>query len=152
MVSDIVGRVDLRPAELLDVGYRFRVDKSSFAFRRSDLTLAFGPPRLRFDIQYLRISDELPDQDLRRRQELVAGFRLQMLDSLAIGVRTRRDLEEDRTVTTQYGLVYTNPCLVLVAGLEQNFTTRGELDDEVRFKVRVTFRNLGDLAAGADVF
>ena len=151
-LSDVVGRVDLRPLELLDVGYRFRVDKDSLTFRRSDLTLAVGPPRLRFDIQYLRISDELPEQDLRRRQELVAGVRLQVLDSLAIGVRTRRDLEEDRTVATQYGLIYTNPCLVLVAGLEQSFNRRGELDDEVSFNVRVTFRGLGELEAATDVF
>ncbi len=154
-VSDIVGRVDLRPAELLDIGYRFRLDKSSLDFRRSDLTLAFGPPRLRFDIQYLRLSEELEAttaDDLDRREEIVVGLRYQVLDSLAVGFRTRRDLEEDRTVTTQYGLVYTNPCLVLVAGLEQNFTRRGELDDEVRFKVSVTFRGLGDLAAGTDVF
>jgi LPS-assembly protein len=154
-VSDIVGRVDLRPAELLDIGYRFRVDKTSLDFRRSDLTLAFGPPRLRFDIQYLRLSEELEEasaDDLDRREEIVLGLRYQVLDSLAVGVRTRRDLEEDRTVTTQYGLVYTNPCLVLVAGLEQSFTRRGELDDEVRFKVSVTFRGLGDLAASTDVF
>jgi len=151
-LSDVVGRVELRPSEFLDVGYRFRLDKTSLTFRRSDLSLAFGPSRLRFDIQYLRLSDDLPDQDLRRRQELVAGLRLQVLDSLAVGVRTRRDLEEDRTVTTQYGLVYTNPCLVLVAGLEQNFTSRGELEDELRFTVRVAFSGLGDLQAASDMF
>lgn len=149
-LSDIVGRVDVRPFELLDVGYRFRLDKSSLTFRRSDLTLGFGPPRLRFDIQYLRLSDELPEQDLRRRQELVAGVRLQMLDSLAVGVRTRRDLEEDRTVSTQYGLIYTNPCLVLVAGLEQSFNQRGELDDEVTFQLKVTFRGLGNVEGATD--
>ena len=155
VVSDIVGRIDLRPAELLDIGYRFRVDKSSLDFRRSDLSLAFGPPRLRFDIQYLRLTEEQEEataDDLDRREEIVVGLRYQVLDSLALGVRTRRDLEEDRTVTTQYGLVYTNPCLVLVAGLEQSFTRRGELDDEVRFRVSVTFSGLGDLAASSDVF
>jgi len=151
-LSDVVGRIEVRPSELLDVGYRFRVDKNSLAFRRSDLTLGFGPPRLRFDIQYLRLTDELPEQDLRRRQELLAGVRLQMLDSLAVGVRTRRDLEEDRTVATQYGLIYTNPCLTVVAGLEQSFNRRGELDDEVTFQVRVTFRGLGDIETAADVF
>ena len=149
-LSDIVGRVEVRPSEWLDVGYRFRLDKSSSTFRRSDLTLGFGPPRLRFDIQYLRLSDELPEQDLRRRQELVAGVRLQMLDSLAVGVRTRRDLEEDRTVSTQYGLIYTNPCLVLVAGLEQSFNQLGELDDEVTFQLRVTFRGLGNVEGATD--
>lgn len=152
VVSDIVGRLEVRPSELLDVGYRFRLDKSSLALRRNDLSLAFGPPRLRFDIQYLRLSDDLPDQDLRRRQELVAGLRLQVLDSLAVGVRTRRDLEEDRTVATQVGLIYNNPCLVLVAGLEKTFIEKGELEDELRFTLRLAFRGLGDLEAATDMF
>jgi hypothetical protein len=64
----------------------------------------------------------------------------------------RRDLEAERTVATQYGLVYTNPCLVLVAGLEQSFTQKGELDDEVTFTVRVTFSGLGDLGTSSGVF
>ncbi len=151
-LSDIVGRIDLRPLELLDVSYRFRLDKDDLDFRRSDLGLAFGPPRLRFDIQYLRLSDELPEEDLRRRQELVAGVRFQLTDSLALGLRTRRDLEDDRTVSTQYGLIYTNPCLVLVAGLEQSFNRRGELDDEVSFQLRVTFSGLADFEAPTSFF
>lgn len=154
-LSDFVGRFDVRPSELLDLGYRFRADKSTLALRRSDLSLAFGPPRLRFDIQYLRLTEEVEEiasEDLSSREEIVAGLRLQVLDSLAIGVRTRRDLKEDRTVTNQYGLVYTNPCLVLVAGLEQNFTEKGELDDEVSFTVRISLRSLGDLNTSQDLF
>lgn len=154
-LSDFVGRFDVRPSELLDLGYRFRADKTTLALRRSDLTVAFGPPRLRFDIQYLRLTEEVEEiasEDLNSREEIVAGFRFQVFDSLAIGARTRRDLKEDRTVTNQYGLVYTNPCLVLVAGLEQNFTQKGELDDEVTFTVRISLRSLGDLDAGTDIF
>ena len=154
-LSDFVGRIDVRPSQLLDVGYRFRADKSSLALRRSDLTLGFGPPRLRFDIQYLRLTEEVEDiasEDLNSREEIVAGVRVQLLDSLAIGARTRRDLKEDRTVTNQYGLVYTNPCLVLVAGLEQSFTEKGELDDEVTFTLRISLRSLGDLQTDSDIF
>jgi len=150
-VSDVVGRIDVRPFQLLDVGYRFRLDKSSLDLRRSDLTLAFGPPALRFEIQYLRLTEESEEstrETLDKREELLAGVRYQVLDSLALGFRMRRDLQEERTVATQYGLVYTNPCLVLVAGLEQNFTQKGELDDEVSFTVRVTFQGLGDLGTG----
>jgi hypothetical protein len=55
-------------------------------------------------------------------------------------------------VATQYGLVYTNPCLVVVAGLEQNFSRRGELDDEVTLQVRVSFRGLTDVDASSFVF
>ncbi len=41
--SDIVGRIDLHPADWLDLSYRFRVDPADGAFRRSDLAASLGP-------------------------------------------------------------------------------------------------------------
>ncbi|MEZ5906290.1 MAG: LPS assembly protein LptD [Geminicoccaceae bacterium] len=95
---DFVGRIDVRPSELLDLGYRFRADKSTLALRRSDLSLAFGPPRLRFDIQYLRLTEEVEEiasEDLNSREEIVAGLRLQVLwtaspSACARGATSRR--------------------------------------------------------------
>ena len=155
-LSDYVGRIDIRPSELLDLSYRFRLSKDEFEFRRSDLKLGLGPPRLRFNLQYLKVSEEFsagdPADDLDQRQELVAGVRLHILDNLAIGAQTRRDLEENETIANTFGLIYTNPCLVIVAGLERSFTTRGELEDETRFSVRLAFKNLGDFGTTNDFF
>ncbi len=149
--SDYVGRLDLRPSELLDLSYRFRIDRQDFEFRRSDLFASFGPPRLRFDVGWLRLSDEPTGLAPRSREELRAGVRLQLFDSLAVAARTRRDLNEGRTVSNLFGLLYTNPCFVLVAGLEQRFTATGDLDDETSFKIRLSLTNLGGPASPAAV-
>ena len=151
-LSDYVGRIDLRPGPQLDLSYRFRLAKDELTFRRSDLSLRFGPPRLRFDIQYLQLSENLPDTGINKRQEIVAGARLQVVDSLAVAAQFRRDLTLDRPVANSFGLLYTNPCLVVLAGVERNFTEKGELEDETRFSVRVSFRSLGDLVANSSIF
>lgn len=149
--SDYVGRIDLRPSEFLDLSYRFRIDRQDFEFRRSDLFASFGPPRLRFDLGWLRLSDEPTGLAPRSREELRAGVRLQMTDNLAIAARTRRDLNEGRTVSNLFGLLYTHPCFVLVAGLEQRFTETGDLDEETSFKIRLSLTNLGGPATAAPV-
>ncbi len=149
--SDYVGRIDLRPSEFLDLSYRFRLDRQDLDFRRSDLFASFGPSRLRFEVGWLRLSDEPTGLGPRSREELRAGVRLQMTDSLAIAARTRRDLNEGRTVSNLFGLLYTHPCFVLVAGLEQRFTTTGDLDEETSFKIRLSLTNLGGPASTAAV-
>lgn len=148
-LSDYVGRLDLRPSPLLDLAYRFRIDRQDYEFRRSDLFATFGPPRLRFDLGWLRLSDEPTGLGPRSREELRAGVRLQLFDSLAIAARTRRDLNEGETVSNLVGLLYTHPCFVLVAGFEQRFTQTGDLDDETSFKVRLSLTNLGGPATPA---
>ncbi|MEZ5906289.1 MAG: hypothetical protein R3C69_14755 [Geminicoccaceae bacterium] len=55
-------------------------------------------------------------------------------------------------MTNQYGLVYTNRASFWWPGLEQNFTQKGELDDEVTFTVRISLRSLGDLDTSQDIF
>lgn len=147
--SDYVGRLDFRPSPLLDLAYRFRIDRQDLEFRRSDLFATFGPPRLRFDLGWLRLSDEPTGLGPRSREELRAGVRLQLTDNLALAARGRRDLNEGRAVSNLFGLLYTHPCFVLVAGLEQRFTRTGDLDEETSFKIRLSLTNLGGPATAA---
>ena len=107
-----------------------------------------SPPRLRFNIGYIELTDDPVDLAPREREEITAGVRVQMLDSLAVGAQFRRDLAEGRAVSNLLGLVYSHPCLVLVAGFEQRFTETGELEDETRFKVQISLTGLGDGVSG----
>lgn len=141
--SDLVGRVDFRPSDLVDIRYRFRLDRQDLELRRSDLNLSLGPRAMRFDIGWLRLSDEPTGLAPRSREELTAGVRIQIMDNLAIGARTRQDLNENKPVSNMLGLIYTHPCLVLVAGMEKSFTRTGEVDDELSFKFRLTFTGFG---------
>lgn len=149
--SDFVGRLDLRPGPYLDLSYRFRFAADDLVFRRNDVIASFGPPRLRFRISYLELSDEpLPDID-RNRKEVVAAVRIGLTDELSVGAQTRRDLTENETVATSGALVYRNPCFVLTAGIERRFTTKGELDDETTFTLRIGFAGLGDIGTSTSL-
>ncbi|HFD16103.1 MAG TPA: LPS-assembly protein LptD, partial [Rhodospirillales bacterium] len=149
--SDFVGRLDLRPNPFLDLSYRFRFAADDFVFRRNDVIASFGPPRLRFRVSYLELSDEpLPGSE-RKRKELVAAVRLGLTDELSIGAQTRRDLTENETVATSGALVYRNPCFVLTAGIERRFTTKGELNDETTFTLRIGFAGLGDIGTSTSL-
>ena len=151
-LSDYVGRVDFRPSALLDLSYRFRLDESDLKLRRSDLNAVFGPSALRFGLGYLNLSSEGVEGGeggLNSREEVVASVRAQVTPRLAIGAQTRQDLTRNDTVANQVGLIYTDPCLVVAAGLEQSFTTTGEVDDETTLLVRLTFKNLGEVETGS---
>ncbi len=149
--SDFVGRLDLRPGPYLDLSYRFRFAADDLVFRRNDAIVSFGPPRLRFRVSFLELSDEpLPNID-RNRKEIVAALRIGLTDELSIGAQTRRDLTENETIASSGALIYRNPCFVLTAGIERRFTSKGELNDETTFKLRVGFAGLGDIGTSTSL-
>src|SRR3546814_13220999 len=57
-LSDLVGRVQVRPIEDLDLLYRFRLDKDDLNARRSELLLDVGPPELNLNLSYFFIKDD----------------------------------------------------------------------------------------------
>ncbi|MCB1884829.1 MAG: LPS-assembly protein LptD [Geminicoccaceae bacterium] len=149
-LSDYVGRLDFQPGPFIDLGYRFRLSHDELALRRSDLRAEVGPDWLKANFQLLSLQEGLPDRDLSERRELTAGVRLQLFDNLAVAAQTRRDLERGETVRNTYGFVYTHPCLVLVGGLEQTYTRQGELGNETRIGLRISFRSLGNFDGSSD--
>lgn len=149
-LSDYVGRLSLRPSRSVNLNYRFRLAKDEAALRRSDLKLSFGPPRLRMSLQYIRLTEELTALDIDDREEVTASVQLRLTEGLSVGAKIRRDIEQGRPVSNSFGLVYTNSCLVVTAGIERSFTERGELEDETRFTVKLGFRSLGDVEASSN--
>lgn len=154
-LSNLVGRFEVRPSDLLDIVYRFRLDGQSRELARSDLNLGLGPSRARFNIRYLKLSAESAkdsDDDLPGREALIAGVRLQITDELAIAAQTRRDLDERQPVANTVGLIYSDECLLIVAGLEKDFTTRGEVEEPLTFTVRIGLKTLGEFETGSGLF
>jgi LPS-assembly protein len=150
-LSDYVGRVDLRPAGWLDLGFRFRLDRDDLDLRRSDLNLAAGPSWLRANVDYLNLSREPSTVDERgfdSREELVLGLRAQVTGNLALAGQTRRDVTRDATVANQLGLLYTHPCLTLLVGLERGLSGEEDREEETTLLVRLAFKNLGDIETG----
>jgi LPS-assembly protein len=146
-LSDFVGRVNLTPADWLNIYYRFRLDKNDLTFVRNEVGVLTGPPRVRFDVNYLMLEDDPALQSLREREEIRAGVSLAVTDSLWLRAFNRYDLAADRTVSQQFGLVYTHPCLQIAAGVERRNTSNRDAEDSTTFSLRVIFKHLGEIGA-----
>jgi lipopolysaccharide assembly outer membrane protein LptD (OstA) len=62
------------------------------------------------------------------------------------------DLEAGTTIFHKFGLIYTHPCLQLAAGVERRNTNDRDAEDTTTISFRVTFKNLGEIGADADLF
>ena len=146
-LSDFVGRVDLTPANWLNVYYRFRLDRNDLTFVRNEVGALTGPPRVRVNVGYMMLEDDPALQSLREREELRGGITLGVSDSLSLRATGRYDLANDRTVSWQFGGVYTHPCLQIIAGVERRNTSNRDADDSTTFSVRLTLKYLGEIGA-----
>ena len=149
--SDFVGGLNLEPAQWLRLGYRFRLDADSLSLERNELESRFGLDPVLFDINYLSLNDD-PDvlqelDDLRAREEIRAGVLVRLNRAFAVRAQTRRNLEASQTIANNFGLIYRNPCLLLVAGFEQRFTQNRDASDVSILTVRVALTNLGEFGA-----
>jgi LPS-assembly protein len=150
--SDLVGRLEIRPSPLFDASYRFRFNSSELRFRRHDAALSFGPPTLRFRVNYVELGGEAAGGGQTTREQVLFALRLQPTDELTLGFQSRYDIDEARYVANAVGLVWHNPCFTLTAGLERRFTSRGELRDETTFKLRIGLATLGDIRTSSKLF
>jgi LPS-assembly protein len=151
-LSDYVGRIDVAPTDWMDLRYRFRLDKNDLSYVRNELGVSITRPRVRFDLGYLMLEDDPALQSLREREEIRGGIALRVLDSLSLRATNRYDLAADRTISWQVGLVYTHPCLQIAAGVERRNTNDRDAEDTTTTSFRVTFKNLGEIGADADLF
>ena len=154
-LSQWVGRLEFRPSQLFELSYRFRVDAKSMDFARSDIGVGIGPPRVRVNLRYLNLDAEQAkdsDDNLPDREAAIAGVRVQMTDNLAVAAQTRQDMTAGSTVTNSYGLVYSDDCLLIVAGIEKDFTTRGDVDQPTTFTLRIGLKTLGEFETGSGIF
>ena len=150
--SDYVGRIDLTPDPWLNIRYRFRLDKNSLELLRNEVRAFIGPRQLRFDVNYLSLEDDPQAENFRVREEITAGVLVRPTARLSLRAETRRNLNQDRTVAHNFGLVYRNPCLLLVAAVEKRFTRNRDAGGGTTFTMRVTFQHLGELMADSGLF
>ena len=151
--TDYVGRVEVTPARWFNGRYRFRLDRDTFAPVRNEVRATIGPSRLRFDVNYLSLEDDpsVSEEEFRKREEITAGLQLGLGGGVTVRAQTRRDLRADSTVANTFGLIYRHPCLVLIGGVEQQFTRDRDAGDGTTISLRLTFQNLGEVGGETSV-
>ena len=51
-----------------------------------------------------------------------------------------------------FGLIYSDECLLILAGIEKDFTSRGEVDEPLTFTLRIGLKTLGEFETGSGLF
>jgi LPS-assembly protein len=146
-LSDIVGRVEIRPHRYLDLLYRFRVDDKTREFRRNEVEFSAGPKAFRLSGNYIFIDDDPSDAAVAKREELNLSFTSRIDDFWSVALRTQRDLRDDGgTLFSGMQVTYEDECFIFSANVERRFTQDADFEPADKIFVRLTFKNLGSLS------
>jgi LPS-assembly protein len=142
-LSDIVGRVEVKPTYALDLRYRFRIDKDDFSARRNELDLRVGPPALNLDLGYVFIDPDAQADEFGGREELTWTLysRLSQYWSAFGGIR--HDLAAEETREAIIGLTYSDECFGIRAVGRRSFFSDREIEPEDSIYVNFVFKLLG---------
>ena len=149
-LSDIVGRLEVRPNRYMDVLYRFRADDNTMEFRRTEIEFSAGPEAFRVSGKYIFIDDDPSDAAVEKREELRLSFKSKIDDFWSISLRTQRDLRDDGgTLFSGMQIRYEDECFIFTANAERRFTQDADFDPSDKIFFRLTFKNLGSLTTAA---
>ncbi len=144
-LSDFVGRVSVEPAKYLKLTYRFRMESRDFEIKRHEVTSLFGPPALRFAIDYLFFANTGASTEFGDREEITASVTAKITDKWSISGRTRRDLSESGGVLSNgIGIAYVCDCLTFRLDFSRSFTHDRDIKASNRFLVQLVFKHLGE--------
>jgi len=142
-LSDIVGRIGLKPLDEIDLLYRFRLDKTSFRPRRHELDLRLGPSAFNVDLAYLFIDAERGTVDFGDRQEVNVRAKSRLNENWSAFVSTRRDLENDDTLRSAAGISYQDECFNIELVGQRRFFSDREVEPDDSIFLRIEFKHLG---------
>ncbi len=145
-LSDIVGRVNLRPGKYIDLLYRFRLDSKDFKARRSEVRLAAGPRAFRVNVNYLFFNSlDTTVAEFSNREEITLGVSSQLTQHWSISAHTLRDLTSDGGVLSNgLRIQYQDECLLFTADFQRTFTQDRDLKPSDRILFRLVFKHLGE--------
>lgn len=155
-LSDIVGRTTVKYGDLVDLTYRYRLDKDNFAIRRNELDFTVGSRQTYVTAGYLRLNRDIDPtlEDLRDREEIRLGARLKFARYWSVFGSTVIDLtgrSEDPLslsdgfdpVRHRLGIVYDDDCLELGVTWRRDYEGTGDARQGNTFLLRLAFKNLG---------
>jgi LPS-assembly protein len=142
--SDFVGRVDLAPAEWLDLVYRFRLDGSDLDFRRNEVEAIVGPPTLYLRVGYLSLSDKTSDVvEPDDRQEIALFGHAELGANWTVEGDLRSDLTGEGLISAGGGITYANECIVIGVKVRRRFVSDRDASEDTSYQLVVKLRHLG---------
>jgi LPS-assembly protein len=138
--SDFVGRFTFQPMENFRIVHRFRLDKETLDYERSEVYLEAQDGDLyRFKASYVSLNQEalVPEA----REEFYVDGKVQVASHWFVHALGRRDLDEDKMIEARGGIYYEDECSEFGIGVKRRFIR--DRDIEPNTSVLLTFRLKG---------
>lgn len=149
-LSDLVGKVHIKPGEAVDLLYRTRMDKDDFEFKRNEVELSAGKPLFRFSTQYSFFAAQ-SNNEFAAREEITYTASSQFTEYWRGQVSGTNDLDDGgdlRYISTS--LTYEDECLAFTTEASRSFYEDRELRPSDQIVFRLSLKTLGDFATSAD--
>jgi LPS-assembly protein len=146
-VSDYVGRLQVSPAEWLDLLFRFRLDKDSFKPRRSEFGFRVFQPGYNVNLDYVLLDEQVSTRNFGNREQVDLGLNVRLTDNWWASTRVVQDFSNDanRTRIASLGFLYADECFTFGLEFEQRNLRDADIEPEQRVILRINFKHLGSV-------
>lgn len=143
-LSDVVGAWSLTDLPHYAVGHRFRVT-DGVNFRRNEVYAQVQPVDwARFEGSYVYVDADPVAGSTEDRSEFRASGELDLGEYWTVYGGLRRDLEEDRFVTADSGLRYSDECLEVDFSVGRRFNSVEDAPASTNFGLTIRLKTLAD--------
>lgn len=138
--SDLVTRLEIRPARYLQFINRTRIDQSKLEFARNEIDMKVGTPQNFFDLGYAYLRDDPNGLTQGTREEIYVTGKVEIAEFWSAYGNYRRNLIGDgNSVDGKIGIEYLDECFGFALELKKNFTTNRDVKPSttIGFKIRL---------------
>lgn len=144
-LSDIVGRLQVRPGRYVDLLYRTRLDKDNLAANRNEATVTVGNRSLSARLGYVFARGITGSQFATTREELNAGVTSQISRYWRGGFSFVRDLKNDDLRSLAVTAIYEDECLIVNTIGARTFYEDRDLKSDDSIILRIMLKTLGEV-------
>ena len=150
-LSDLVGRVEIRPNKFINLLYRFRSASDNPNFKRNEVGFSLGAKALHFSGNYFFIEGDASEANFGDREELNFVLSSQIDDNWSVAVRSQRDLGENGgTLFAGMSLTYEDECFKFTTHARRSFTRDADFEPSDDLLFRLAFKHLGTVTTSAN--
>ena len=155
-VSDIVGRTTLRLKDVVELTWRYRLDKDTAALRRNEFDATIGNHRTYAEVGYLSLNRNIDPafEQLQDREELRFAGRIAVKKYYSVFASAVVNLTRNSQNPTlngngfqllrhRAGIAYTDDCIDLSFTWRRDYITTGDAKRGNAFQFSFAIRNLG---------
>ena len=152
-LSDFVGHVSYTPNDLVNLQYRFRLNKDTLASRRAVATASVGPAPFRVTTGYLFVKADTPQQAILGSTEeffIQASSRLSQHWTISAGHRQNLG-QNGGAIHSDIGVTYEDECFVIGVDIANDNTQDRDFKRGLAVLLTLSFKTIGDIKFNTDI-